>query len=1026
MATTTHGIEILIKDRVSPSLIKKLESLAQKSEQGHREVSKLKQALDLLTGVNLSGFVSKIEQASSAFSELNSQQEKLNREAKLYKSSLSGLASQQSKNQQSTVKNKLALDKLEASQLKVQQGRERLRLATIRANQGEVKLAADMQKTATLSAKLNIEQSKLSLSRQKVLTENNRTAASYANLVSATNRAVASQARLEKAQERGVRSTRNLRLELSSLTRVMGTTLAPTIGTAGLLNLADQFTLVQNKMRVFTEEEEEVNALTRELFDLAQRNRIAIDGVSKAFLKFHLTLRGMNKDFSDTLSLVDTISKVLILSGSATSEQVSSLLQLSQAFSKTKLDGDEFRSISENMSMALDILIKHLQVGRGELFHLSRQGKITAEVLFDAFRGAKIETAEQFARTIPTVAQAFVNLRTALILHIGEMDKSWGMAESFARAIIALSKNLKFLESVLVHVGVSLLVAFSPAVVRGIRAVTLAIFGFNGVLRTNPIGAVAFAIANLITYMYLYKDSLGLTKEEIESFGQVSARVFSGLANMAKRLIQLTRQVGEIFVASIKLIGDGTTKAINTLLGSLNVMTAGINSLLEFVGLEKILNENMQAVDIYKEMGKELAKLGEAYEKTAGVMNRTPLTSEPALKVPGGDILKGAGKKPSPKGDLTKITGLQKIKRGIEQEISLTQLLTAERRIESQLLQYKRDLQKDGITLSKQELGRLREKLSLLDREQQISREVDLIYSETLGKFDQLEISVEAVNRAYERGYLSADQYREKLAQIEKEAKNLVHTLGGAEGTGIFENFGDRLGNSLSGVITQTRDLQSALLGLSNTILNEVTRSIVNSGTQWLIVETKKQFALTSTTAAVQAQSGAVLAATGAALAAQTANAAAATTTSTVAAKATEAAWTPAALVASVGSFGAAAVTGLASLVAAMSSVMTGFSEGGYTGNTPRDKVAGVVHGQEYVFDARSTARIGVDNLQRLQQSSKATPSEPPATSQESRPVQVVNVVDQELLRDFLISEEGEDVFVNMIRRNSSLIREVL
>ncbi|WP_254526993.1 MULTISPECIES: tape measure protein [unclassified Sphingobacterium] len=44
-----------------------------------------------------------------------------------------------------------------------------------------------------------------------------------------------------------------------------------------------------------------------------------------------------------------------------------------------------------------------------------------------------------------------------------------------------------------------------------------------------------------------------------------------------------------------------------------------------------------------------------------------------------------------------------------------------------------------------------------------------------------------------------------------------------------------------------------------------------------------------------------------------------------------------------------------------------GFSSGGYTGNMSPNKPAGIVHGKEFVFDAESTKRIGVDNLRSLQ-----------------------------------------------------------
>lgn len=42
------------------------------------------------------------------------------------------------------------------------------------------------------------------------------------------------------------------------------------------------------------------------------------------------------------------------------------------------------------------------------------------------------------------------------------------------------------------------------------------------------------------------------------------------------------------------------------------------------------------------------------------------------------------------------------------------------------------------------------------------------------------------------------------------------------------------------------------------------------------------------------------------------------------------------------------------------------FSTGGYTGDTPANRVAGMVHGQEYVLNAAATQRIGVGNLDAI------------------------------------------------------------
>jgi hypothetical protein len=47
------------------------------------------------------------------------------------------------------------------------------------------------------------------------------------------------------------------------------------------------------------------------------------------------------------------------------------------------------------------------------------------------------------------------------------------------------------------------------------------------------------------------------------------------------------------------------------------------------------------------------------------------------------------------------------------------------------------------------------------------------------------------------------------------------------------------------------------------------------------------------------------------------------------------------------------------------------FAAGGYTGSGPESQVAGFVHGQEYVFDAETTRRIGVSNLDAIRQGVK-------------------------------------------------------
>src|SRR5690606_35138043 len=68
----------------------------------------------------------------------------------------------------------------------------------------------------------------------------------------------------------------------------------------------------------------------------------------------------------------------------------------------------------------------------------------------------------------------------------------------------------------------------------------------------------------------------------------------------------------------------------------------------------------------------------------------------------------------------------------------------------------------------------------------------------------------------------------------------------------------------------------------------------------------------------------------------------------------------------------ASTVAGTAGLASAVSGIMPkGIKQSGYTGNMGASQVAGVVHGQEYVFDAQATKRIGVDNLNAMRRGDK-------------------------------------------------------
>lgn len=150
-----------------------------------------------------------------------------------------------------------------------------------------------------------------------------------------------------------------------------------------------------------------------------------------------------------------------------------------------------------------------------------------------------------------------------------------------------------------------------------------------------------------------------------------------------------------------------------------------------------------------------------------------------------------------------------------------------------------------------------------------------------------------AANTQYEQQRIAAQwQMFAAQTQTNQLIADTVDALGGS------------VTSSITGLISGTTDLQSAISSISNTILNELVGSFVKMGVEWV-------------KSAIMGQTAQV-AATAATTSAAVAGTATTTAASVSAATATTVAWTPAAIVASIGSFGGAAAIGIGAVIAAM------------------------------------------------------------------------------------------------------------
>ena len=75
------------------------------------------------------------------------------------------------------------------------------------------------------------------------------------------------------------------------------------------------------------------------------------------------------------MQFMEGMQKLFVIGGASKENQQFAMLQLQQSLASGRLQGDEFRSITENAPILQDMIAKTMKVSRGELKQLSAQGK---------------------------------------------------------------------------------------------------------------------------------------------------------------------------------------------------------------------------------------------------------------------------------------------------------------------------------------------------------------------------------------------------------------------------------------------------------------------------------------------------------------------------------------------------------------------------------------------------------------------------------------------------------------------------
>lgn len=574
-------------------------------------------------------------------------------------------------------------------------------------------------------------------------------------------------------------------------------------GLITLKNLADAYTNIQNRLKTVTNSHEQLVAVTERLFAISNRTRSSYEGTAEVYARVALAVKEMGRSQEETLRFTESLNQAVILSGASAMEAQAGMIQLSQGLASGALRGDELRSVLEQLPAVADVIAKGLGVTRGELRLMGAEGKITADIVMNAFADAREELSERFAKTVPTIGQAFVVMRNKILQALGALDETTGISRTLSAGIIALAENIdtlvRALGALAIVIGVHLARIAIPAAITGIKALTVAIMA-------NPIGALLVLLTATIAGLITFSDKIKLSADGLVTLKDYGIATFQILQEKLGPLVIAFKEGFTKAIATVEslLSGFGLTfgDVLNVVKSFVNasigawvgmyrafavVFTRMSSAISDFFSTGTVSFEGFGADisnafiqgfaqdfvgDFIAIIDPAINEVGERARKIAEERLQAERDAEAARKAAQASLLEGGGGVAP--GDADR-SAVQEILDGLAKQAELLGLTNDQRQIQNEIIKIENDLKKENIILSDSERQLIEERLEGL---QSLQVQADLL-ADINSRTTEYVTTLNALNALYNAGKISLDEYNTALqeTQIGMDVEGLKDTL---------------------------------------------------------------------------------------------------------------------------------------------------------------------------------------------------------------------------------------------------------
>ena len=285
------------------------------------------------------------------------------------------------------------------------------------------------------------------------------------NLRQGTAQATRDMKRFEDSVEKVEKENKRLRIELDRVQKEMKQTGAAAKGVGkdmdgmgkagamlkrGLAALAvymsasklreygDEWTNLRNRVKIFTEDQQETEEVVQSLFQISQKTGQAVATTAEVYQRFAMANKELKLSQEDLGKVLTTINQTVALSGVSSQAASAALVQLGQGMSAGVLRGEELNSVIEQTPRLALAIAEGMGRTHGELKKMGEAGAITAQNVVAAIFKEAERVDREFEKLTPTIDRSLTILNNSFGQFIDKLEQQYRVFERLANKISEL------------------------------------------------------------------------------------------------------------------------------------------------------------------------------------------------------------------------------------------------------------------------------------------------------------------------------------------------------------------------------------------------------------------------------------------------------------------------------------------------------------------------------------------------------------------------------------------------------------